>query len=135
MTMGHYLKWPKFGWKLIFISFLMVVGLTIISSFLIIKMGIDNNLSVLVMILSVSGQLPNCFIATYFLFNMIFFMITWIETFGNICTKNSLTNIIFHTEKCLKLFGTLQKGLGKEVFFHVIIVKPFSKSIHFLNPF
>lgn len=126
--MGHYLKWPKFGWKLIFISFLMVVGLIIMSSFLIIRMGIDNNLAVLVIMLSVSGQIPNCFIATLFLFNMIFFMITWIETFGNICNKNSSTNIIFHTEKCLKLFSTLQKGLGKEVFFHVIIVKPLSKS-------
>ena len=119
MTMEHYMNWPKFGWKLIFISFIMVLGLTILCSFLIIRMAIDNNLVVIVIVLSVSGQIPNCFAATYFLFNMIFFIITWIETFGNICTKNSVTNIISHTEKCLKFFATLQKGLGEKFIFSI----------------
>ena len=47
---------------------------------------------------------------------MFFFIIVWIEQFGLMCKKHQENNILDHTEKCLELFRTLQKGLGKTFF-------------------
>ena len=109
------LRWPKYGWNLIFVTFLMVIGMMITGSIMILKIGIDDNLPIHLIVLAVAGQIPYCFIPTILLFDMIFFILTWIETFGHICTKISPLN----AEKCLQLFCTLQQGLG--ISFRILI--------------
>ena len=110
--MGEDLSWPKYGWKLVLVTFLMIIAMTTAGSILIVRIGIDDNLPLHSIILAIAGQVPYCFIPTFFLSNMIFFILTWIETFGHRCTKISPLNAISHTEKCLLFYGTLQKGLG-----------------------
>ena len=47
---------------------------------------------------------------------MFFFIIVWVEQFGLLCKKNQECNILSHTDKCLEMFRTLQKGLGRTFF-------------------
>ena len=106
------LQWPKYGWKLLFVTFLMVVGMITAGSILIVRIGIDDNLPFHLITLAIAGQIPYCFIPMFFLSNMIFFILSWIETFCHRCTKISPLNAISQIEKCLLLFGSLQQGLG-----------------------
>ena len=107
------MKWPKFGWKLIVISFLEFVAMVTSGCIMTVKLGITMKIPLISFFLCIAGQVPNVLISCFLLGNMHLFILTWIETFGQVCTKYSFQNIVPHGERCLLLFGTLQSGLGK----------------------
>ena len=110
--MDRNLKWPKYGYKLVIVTIFEFLATTVSCSVLHVYLGIERNLSFKYILLAIAGLVPLVLTSCYILFNMIFFMMTWIEQIGKKSSKYADFNIIPHTEKCLKLFGTLQDGLG-----------------------
>ena len=113
LTLDNHLKWPKFGWKLVVISFLEFVAMVISGCIMTVKLGITMKIPLISFFLCLAGQVPNVLISCFLLGNMHLFILTWIETFGQTCTKYSCQNIVPHAERCLLSFGALQSGLGK----------------------
>ena len=112
MTMNSNLKWPKYGRKFIFVTILEFFALGTSSSMMNVKIAMELNLSHEKLFLSILAIFINFFVAVIFLFNMLLFIMAWMEKCGQICTKYTTFNIMTHVEKCLHLFDTLQNGLG-----------------------
>ena len=110
--MAKNLSWPKYGNKLIFLTFLEFLALSSSSCMFNSKMAMDLELSTTKLLLSFSGVFLSFLLSVFFLTNTLLLLMTWIEKFGQICTKYTTMNIMSHVEKCLHMFNTLQNGLG-----------------------
>ena len=42
----------------------------------------------------------------------IFFILIWLDEFGNICLQYESYNILGHVRKCMNIYQSLQSGLG-----------------------
>ena len=76
-----------------------------------INIGIQNKRSILDYfnpILHKQGQM-------FIQFLPIFFILTWIDEFGNNCKRFESQNVEDHITKCLGQYNYLQNGLGKNV--------------------
>ena len=62
--------------------------------------------------LSISGLIINVFVTSVLFFNLLLYFLSWIEKFGDICKEYPQPDVMDHAQKCLDIFGTLQKGLG-----------------------
>ena len=112
VTMAKNLSWPKYGNKLIFLTFLEFLALSSSSCMFNSKMAMDLELSTTKLLLSFTGVFLSFWLSVFFLTNTLLLLMTWIEEFGQICTKYTTMNIMSHVEKCLHMFNTLQNGLG-----------------------
>ena len=107
------MKWPIYGWKFVILTILHFLGNFASGSVPYVKMGIDSDFPTTRILTALICAVPTFLINIFSFTNVILFLLTWIDNFGLFCLKYSNENLISHVEKCLKMFNTLQQGLGK----------------------
>ena len=94
-------------------NILYMVSHTVTGSMVMVKIGSDLGQSPETLVPCIIGTIINMAFSFFLSFNMIFFILTWIEEFGNFCTNFYIVDVESHVRKCLDIFESLQKGLGK----------------------
>ena len=102
-------KWPKHGHLLLYLT-ILCMGAQIIWGVLSINARIEMNFSEL---LGVIIGYCILFVMNYtIVFNEFIFFLTWMEHFSKICDEYDFSNVFKHSQACLKIFKTIQDGLG-----------------------
>ena len=105
--------WPKYGGKLIFFTILYLVSSCSTASMMYVKIGMDLGQSPQSLIPCIAGTVIQMAFSFFMSFNMVLFVLTWIEKFGNFCTNFYTVDEEMHVKRCLHIFESLQNGLGK----------------------
>ena len=78
-----------------------------------VKIGMDLGQSPQSLIPCIAGTVIQMAFSFFMSFNMVLFVLTWIEKFGNFCTNFYTVDEEMHVKRCLHIFESLQNGLGK----------------------
>ena len=116
IILSNNLKWPKYGNKFVTLSLLYFAFMCIASSTWNLKFILDLGQPIQTLVPCIIGQMVNIFWSFFMTFNMILFVLVWIEQFGVTCTKFYVMDVEIHVKKCLYIMETLQNGLGKFIF-------------------
>ena len=116
IILSNNLKWPKYGNKFVILSLLYYASVCVSTSTWNRKFILNLGQPIQTLVPCIIGQMVSIFFSFFMTFNMILFVLIWIEQFGATCTKFYVMDVEIHVQKCLYIMETLQNGLGKFIF-------------------
>ena len=139
LVLNKDLRWPSHGTSLVCMTFLSMM-VQIILAVITIKANVGVGE---ITIIWISVGLGILFLLSYLTFlNLYLFFLSWLEKYCYICKRIMYKNAIKHSQKCLDIYKSIQKGLGDWVlgiffFCQVLIVITIYMciSITFFSPY